>query len=150
MPTFNVVWEIQIDGKDPIDACKEALKIMQDKNSEALAFEVTPLSGDNTEDVFVDLLPLAIKQDKIDSIVKTVKKFGTITTADCEASSSPCLNSIGDHHELVERFLEEGVEVSVYINEMEVNTYNMPYENLSDEVLEEIFQLVGNYELIND
>lgn len=52
---YTVTWEIQVSAIDPVEAAKEALAIMQDKESEALAFEVTTLSGE-AEETFVDLL----------------------------------------------------------------------------------------------
>jgi hypothetical protein len=40
MPSYLVTWEIDIEAKDEVEAAKEALEIMQDKDSEALYFRV--------------------------------------------------------------------------------------------------------------
>ena len=40
MKEYLVRWEIDMSGKSPRDACKEALEMMQDRGSEALFFTV--------------------------------------------------------------------------------------------------------------
>jgi predicted solute-binding protein len=40
MPSYLVTWEIDIEAISLVEAAKEALEIMQDKDSEALYFRV--------------------------------------------------------------------------------------------------------------
>ena len=40
MSSYLVTWEIDIEAEDEVEAAKEALEIMQDKDSEALYFLV--------------------------------------------------------------------------------------------------------------
>lgn len=40
MTSYLVTWEIDIEAEDEVEAAKEALEIMQDKDSEALYFRV--------------------------------------------------------------------------------------------------------------
>jgi len=50
----KVTWTIDIDAENPLDAAKQALEIMQDKGSEALAFEVFDAKDKKVADI--DLL----------------------------------------------------------------------------------------------
>jgi len=54
MKPFKIVWEIEVNGENEIDAAQTALEIMRDKSSEAIAFTVTQLG--TGEEVFVDLM----------------------------------------------------------------------------------------------
>jgi hypothetical protein len=51
---YRVIWEIEVDEKTPGEAAREALRIQQDPESEALFFTVEKVSTGETFDV--DLL----------------------------------------------------------------------------------------------
>lgn len=53
MTSYLVCWEIDIDEDNPTDAAKEALSIMQDKESRALFFKV--IHSDSGKMIDVDL-----------------------------------------------------------------------------------------------
>ena len=53
MKPFKIVWTIEVDGENEVDAAQTALQIMRDLDSEALNFEVTQLG--TGEEVNVDL-----------------------------------------------------------------------------------------------
>lgn len=46
---FKVVWEIDVQATDPIDAAKVALEIMQDKKSTANVFKISDENGVKVE-----------------------------------------------------------------------------------------------------
>ena len=50
---YKIVWRIDLEGKTPLEVAKEALKIQQDKGSEANVFEVTDENGNTVQ---VDLM----------------------------------------------------------------------------------------------
>tara|TARA_R100000008_G_C3504027_1_gene125178 strand:+ start:301 stop:474 length:174 start_codon:yes stop_codon:yes gene_type:complete len=54
MTSYLVCWEIDIDEDNPTDAAKEALSIMQDKESEALFFKVIHSDSGKMIDVNLD------------------------------------------------------------------------------------------------
>jgi len=57
MTSYLVTWEIDIEAKDEVEAAKEALEIMQDKDSEALCFRVSNYRVSNyRKTVWVNLL----------------------------------------------------------------------------------------------
>lgn len=40
MTTFRVIWEIDVDADNAVEAAKEAIKIQRDNDSTATAFDV--------------------------------------------------------------------------------------------------------------
>jgi hypothetical protein len=54
MTNYHVCWEIDIEEDSPYDAAKEALFIMQDKESEAVVFKVIDSHTDHV--THVDLI----------------------------------------------------------------------------------------------
>ncbi len=55
MPTYNLVWEIEIDAETPIKAARKALKYQRDPLGQATVFDAFDESGEVTR---VDLLDL--------------------------------------------------------------------------------------------
>ena len=53
MPTYNLVWEIEIDAETPLEAARKALEYQRDPGSEATVFDVVEEDGKVTQ---VDLL----------------------------------------------------------------------------------------------
>jgi len=54
---YEITWTIQLSGKNPVDAAKAALQIMQDKNSTATVFNVKEMDSEK-DAVTVDLLEM--------------------------------------------------------------------------------------------
>ncbi|MCP4993950.1 MAG: hypothetical protein GY934_09225 [Gammaproteobacteria bacterium] len=55
MPTYNLVWEIEIDAETPTEAARKALKYQRNPLGQATVFDVFDESGEVTR---VDLLDL--------------------------------------------------------------------------------------------
>jgi hypothetical protein len=92
------------------------------------------------------------RRTKKDIIISKIKKIiedgGGFSVADVEHESSPVIASIGkDTFQLAERFGETGVEAITYVHETVVNEDDIEYEDLSVGVLEEILNIVENYQL---
>lgn len=84
---------------------------------------------------------------KLQNIKRIVNTFGSFTIADLEGDSSPLINSMGkDNVQLAERFYDKGVDAITYVHETEVSDDFIEYENLNDDVIDEINTLAENYE----
>lgn len=87
------------------------------------------------------------KTELIENINKIIVKFGEFTTADVEANSSPCINSLGkDTHQLLEEFGEHKVTAVTYVHETVVDEDYIKYEDLSVDILEEVMLLAQDWE----
>ncbi|MCK9195397.1 MAG: hypothetical protein WC405_17865 [Syntrophales bacterium] len=60
MKTYRVIWTIDIDAENAVDAAHDALKIQRDPSSEALIFEVICMEDPNNSEPMkvIDLLEL--------------------------------------------------------------------------------------------
>ena len=97
------------------------------------------------------------KHDEIDHNQKAVNikrikdiltVWGSTSCVERECDHSPSLNSMagGRVCELVEQFYSDGVETVVYDNDVEVSYDNYKYEELPDEIIDEILEIVEEYE----
>jgi hypothetical protein len=57
MPSFRVVWEVDVDADTPLEAAREAFAMMTDPDSTAVVFSVTG-PNDALDTVTIDLLAL--------------------------------------------------------------------------------------------
>lgn len=90
--------------------------------------------------------------EKISRIKEIIGEWGETTTAELEAGSSPCISSTGNRPNvsvLVERFGENNVGVFTYVDETETSEDELTYEELSDDVLDEILDLLEDYDTDN-
>ena len=96
------------------------------------------------------------KSDKISEINRILEKCfdGETSTAELEASSSPCISSSGTNRMnvsvLVERFSVNNVGVFTYNNETEIAENDMSYEELDEEIIDEILGLLEDAEVEYD
>jgi hypothetical protein len=96
------------------------------------------------------------KSDKISEINRILEKCfdGETSTADLEADASPCISSKGTNKNnvsvLVERFSVNNVGVFTYHNETEIGEDDMSYEELDEEIIDEILELLEQAEVEYD
>lgn len=96
------------------------------------------------------------KDDKIAKINRILEKCfdGDVTTADLEADASPCISSSGTNRNnisvLVDRFSVDNVGVFTYHNETEIAEDDMSYEELDEEIIDEILELLEQAEVEYD
>jgi hypothetical protein len=90
------------------------------------------------------------KAIKIGKIKAIITEWGSTSVCERERDHSPCLNSIGSGKnnvsELVEQFYADSVETVVYQDEITLSYNNYSYEELPDEIIDEILEIVEEYE----
>lgn len=86
------------------------------------------------------------KNEKISYIKDCLDTFGGFTTGDVQAESSPLHSSTGkDTNNLIEEFYDGYVRVYSYVHETIVNEFDVTYESLSKDVIDEIYILTQQY-----
>ena len=89
-----------------------------------------------------------MKDEIISQIKEIIKEWGSFTTADVQAESSPLINSVSKNSfQLAERFNVDGVEAVTYVYDNVTDNDFIPYEDLDEDVLEEILMLAEDYEI---
>ena len=89
------------------------------------------------------------REEKIADIKRIIKVWGSTTPAELELNSSPCILSTGNKtnvSQLIEGFNEDDVEVVSYVNETPVSEDSIEYEDLSDDIIDEIHSIIEDYE----
>ena len=93
------------------------------------------------------------KTEKILRIKEIVREWGATTTAELEADSSPCISSSGTNKmnvsTLVKGFNLNNVKIVTYNNETEMAEDNIPYENVTEDVIDDILYLLEDYDTDN-
>jgi hypothetical protein len=90
------------------------------------------------------------KGEKIAYIKKVLGEWGATSCTELELDHSPSLYSTGNGGgnvcELVEQFNADGVEAIVYDDEIELEYNNYSYDELSDDIIDEIVEIMEDYE----
>ncbi len=98
----------------------------------------------------IDGIHMNTKATKIAVIKRIIQVWGETTSTELELDASPCLSSTGTNKNnismLVENFNSDDVTVITYHNETEINEVDIPYEDLNDDLIDEIHQIMLNYE----
>jgi hypothetical protein len=88
------------------------------------------------------------KQQYITKIKSIIDKWGGVTTCEMELDTSPVYNTFGkDHIQLVERFNRNSVTIVSYIHENEVDDFDVDYDQLSEELLYDIYDTLTQYDI---
>ena len=86
------------------------------------------------------------RQRTIQRIKSIIEAHGSFSTSDIEAESSPIYNNMGeDQYMLIERFDVDDVEIVTYVHETEIGSDFYSYDDLSDDLIEEIEFLAECY-----
>ena len=145
---FTVRWEIQVSATNKKDAAIIAAAMMRDRTSTATVLSVVEF--DNTADEPEEFDLYGDRSEKIRFIKETINKWGETSCCELELDHSPCLTSTGNGGgnvcELVEQFNEDGVESIVYDDEIELEYNNYNYDELSDDIIDEIYDIMENYD----
>lgn len=90
------------------------------------------------------------KVEKISEIKRIIGEWGSVTSSELQLESSPCINSIGNGKnnvsQLIEHFYNDGVDAVTYHDEIELGEEYFNYEDLSDEIIDEIYFIMEEYE----
>jgi hypothetical protein len=145
---FTVKWEIQVSATSKKDAAIIAAAIMRDRRSTATVMSVVEF--DNTADEPEEFDLSEDRSEKIRYIKKVLNDWGNTSCCELELDHSPCLTSTGNGGgnvcELVEQFDVEGVETIVYDDDIELEYNNYKYDELEDDIIDEIFNIMEQYE----
>lgn len=143
---YTIKWEIQVDSTSKKNAAKIALQMMRDKNSTATVLSVVEFNNTADEPEEFDLSE--DKSEKIRYIKKVLDTWGGTSTSELELDHSPSLNSMagGNIAELVEEFTVDGVSAVTYDDDMEIGWNDYSYDELPDDVIDEIVEIMENYE----
>lgn len=96
------------------------------------------------------------KANKISNIKRILEKCfeGETSTMELEADHSPCISSTGTNRMnvsvLVERFGTNDVGVFTYNNETEIAEDDLTYEELEEDVIDDILELLEQAEVDHD
>jgi hypothetical protein len=94
------------------------------------------------------------KTAKISRIKEIIAEWGPTTTAELEADSSPCISSSGTNRmnvsTLVEGFFSNTVKIVTYNNETEIAEDCLTYEELEEDVIDDILNLLEDYDTDNE
>jgi hypothetical protein len=148
---FTVKWEIQVSADTKKNAAIIAAAMMRDRTSTATVLSVVEF--DNTADEPEEFDLYGDRSEKIRFIKKVLNDWGNTSCTELELDHSPSLNSTGNGGgnvcELVEQFNADGVESIVYDDEIELEYNTYKYEDLSDDIIDEIYDIIEEYEAIS-
>ena len=98
-----------------------------------------------------NLIDNSAKKEVIEQIKEIISEYGSFSTGEVQASYSPSVpNQKGNLVHLVEYFNQDDVDVEVYDDEIEVDSYTLTYEELDQENLEYILELAQAYKEIQE
>lgn len=89
---------------------------------------------------------------KVDKIKEMINDWGETSTAELEADCSPCVSSTGSRPNvsvLVERFSYSTCLLVTYVDELETSEEWVAYEDLSEDVLDQIYELLEPWDVDN-
>ena len=92
--------------------------------------------------------PEKSKEEKITRIKEILKEWSPegVSTMELEAQTSPCISQTGQTYQLVERFALDCVSVFTYVGSVETSEDELSYEELAEEVIDEILDLLEDYD----
>jgi len=90
------------------------------------------------------------KRQTINNIKWVISEWGSTTSGELGLESSPCIMSTREGKPgvvaLIEGFNYDDVTVVVYQDEIELDEYRVPYEELDENILLEIQQIMDDYD----
>ena len=97
-----------------------------------------------------NLIDNSAKNNLIEEIKEIIDNYGAFGTGEVEASYSPSVpNQKGNLNHLIEYFNKDKVDVEVYDDEVNLDSYSLIYEELDLETLEYILELCQAWQEIN-
>ncbi len=98
----------------------------------------------------IDGIHMNTKASQISEIKKIIREWGSTSTSELELESSPCISSIGNDKQnvsqLVEMFYADHVEAITYQHDVEIGWDDIDYEDLSNEIINEIWHIMMDYD----
>jgi hypothetical protein len=98
-----------------------------------------------------NVIDMSEREEKIEFIKKVLNTWGTTSTSELELESSPIYNNLtGKICTLVEEFTEDYVRVVTYDDDIDIDEEDVPYEKLSDDLIDEIYSLIEQYNIVQE
>jgi hypothetical protein len=89
------------------------------------------------------------KPEQIKYIKEVLEKWGIVSVYDLELDNSPVFASINDTYQLVEQFNNDDVVICTYVNGQDIGDNSLTYEELNDELINEIYEIIKDYEKLS-
>jgi hypothetical protein len=137
---LNVINESRWENEDEINRVLD--KINKEGINSLTRSELLILKNSETSDY-------SSKEEIISMISEKVSECGYIGMGELYADTSIMLSDTSEGISLIEGFYDDRVKVVVYggyKNEKEIDEYNMLYDELTIDILEEILTLIEDYE----
>lgn len=116
--------------------------------SDALKKIAEELAEGNTYGTNWETVDESERQSKIDRIKEILGIWGMTTTSELELESSPVYYTISnDVCALIEVFTQDCVRVLTYNDEIVIDENDVSYEDLSNELIDEIYDIIENYDV---
>jgi len=138
-----------------VDAFSGAGKDYQRREKSLIEIKIGSKSFNGTIDDLKNKLFNESNTDEIDCNqklinIKRIKDilvvWGSTSCTERECDHSPTINSIGNIAEQIETFYADSVEAIVYDDDVETQYNSYQYEDLSEEIINEILEIVDEYE----
>ena len=136
----RVINETRLKNQEEIDYILD--KINREGMSSLTKSEKMMLSNSDIENYDT-------KDEIITLITDKIGECGVITTGELNLDSDILLKDSSDGIHLINQFFYEGVNVVVYggyKNQTEIDEYELPYEKIDIDILEEILSVIEDYE----
>lgn len=85
-------------------------------------------------------------QEKIDYIKKVIAEWGGFCVTDVDGEEPIFVSGTKDDHWLGECVSNEGLDLTHYIHEQVVGYGDIAYEDMEDNIFNEVYRLVENFE----
>jgi hypothetical protein len=135
-----ITWErLEFDSKEEMEDVKSKLESMGLNSSSDVTNYLNRSFNkiDNATD----------KENIIDLIQNVFVNWGEFNISDVESADAPIYNELGNHIELIESFNNNSVTIFKYENDIEVDEFELDYEDLSMDLLEEILLIAEQYDV---
>lgn len=86
------------------------------------------------------------KDEIIRAIKKVVIEWGGFSINEVEHEEAPVKSIISSTSQLVEHIGIDSVKVTTYVHETEIDSEEIEYENLGEDLLEELLRIAENYD----
>jgi hypothetical protein len=91
-----------------------------------------------------------MKENLIQKIKQVIGDWGSVNSVELismgSQSNSICINSIGNVFQLIESFNYDDVTTITYHDEVALQEMYIPYEDLNEDVLQEISEVMDEYD----
>jgi len=117
------------------------------EGSDAYTKEITITCPDNDLEILHSVDGNNNKEDKVAYIKKVIGDFGYFRIGEVEGESSPIYATMGKNNfALIEGFGVDDVNVVNYVHDSEVDDFDVRYENLTEDQIDDITPIVEAYE----